>query len=96
MKFPVFDLHCDTALALLGEDLNQAGSLRANAGQVDLDRAGTLGGYAQCFACFTSPLMEAENHISPTVMFEREIATLPREVEHNKNMIRLAHSMDEV
>ena len=25
MKFPVFDLHCDTALALLGEDLNQAG-----------------------------------------------------------------------
>ena len=32
MKFPVFDLHCDTALALLGEDLNQAGSLRTNAG----------------------------------------------------------------
>ena len=32
MKFPVLDLHCDTALALLGEDLNQAGSLRTNAG----------------------------------------------------------------
>lgn len=96
MKFPVLDLHCDTALALLGEDLNQAGSLRTNAGQVDLDRAGKLGGYAQCFACFTSPLMEAENCISPTVMFEREIATIQREVEHNKNMIQLAHSMDEV
>ena len=28
MKFPVFDLHCDTALALLGESLNEAGNLR--------------------------------------------------------------------
>ena len=26
MKFPVFDLHCDTALALLGEDLNRRGA----------------------------------------------------------------------
>ena len=96
MKFPVFDLHCDTALALLGEDLNQAGSLRANAGQVDLDRAGTLGGYAQCFACFTSPLMEAENHISPTVMFEREIATIQREIDRNKDRIALCYTPEEV
>ena len=28
MNFPVFDFHCDTALVLLGDDLNQAGSLR--------------------------------------------------------------------
>lgn len=96
MKFPVFDLHCDTALALLGEDLNQAGSLRANAGQVDLDRAGKLGGYAQCFACFTSPLMEAENHISPTVMFEREIATIQREIDRNKDRIALCYTPEEV
>ena len=27
MKFPVFDLHCDTALALMGEHLDEAGSL---------------------------------------------------------------------
>ena len=50
MKFPVFDFHCDTALALLGEDLNQAGSLRKNTLHIDLERAETLGGYAQCFA----------------------------------------------
>lgn len=46
MKFPVFDFHCDTALALLGEDLNQAGSLRKNTLHIDLERAETLGGYA--------------------------------------------------
>ena len=27
MNFPVFDLHCDTALALLGKDLNQPGRI---------------------------------------------------------------------
>ena len=96
MKFPVFDLHCDTALALLGEDLNQAGSLRTNAGQVDLDRAGMLGGYAQCFACFTSPLMETENHISSTMMFEREIATIQREIDRNKDRIALCYTPEEV
>lgn len=30
MNYPVFDFHCDTALALLGENGNQAGSLRSN------------------------------------------------------------------
>ena len=56
MNFPVFDFHCDTALALLGEDLMGGGSLRSNKLHIDLERAGTLPGYAQCFACFTSPM----------------------------------------
>jgi len=43
MNFPVFDLHCDTALALLGEDMNQAGSLRKNSLHIDLERAKALG-----------------------------------------------------
>ena len=42
MNFPVFDLHCDTALALLGDDLCQAGSLRKNEFHIDLERAKTL------------------------------------------------------
>ena len=58
MNFPVFDFHCDTALAMLGDDRNQAGSLRKNSGHIDLERAGKLGGYAQCFACFTTDLPE--------------------------------------
>ena len=58
MNYPVFDLHCDTALALLGKDLNEAGCLRNNNLMIDLTRAGKLPGYAQCFACFTTPFME--------------------------------------
>ena len=45
MNFPVFDLHCDTALRLLGDDVNQAGSLNANGGHIDLTRAAELSGY---------------------------------------------------
>ena len=47
MNFPVFDFHCDTVFALLGEDMNQAGSLRKNNLHIDLERASKLGGYAQ-------------------------------------------------
>ena len=96
MNFPVFDLHCDTALALLGEDLNQAGSLKTNKLHIDLERAAKLNGYCQCFACFTTPFMEEWNHISPIVVFEREIATIQREIDRNKNRIRIAYSPDEI
>lgn len=43
MNFPVIDLHCDTVLALLGDDMNQAGSLRKNRFHIDLERASRLG-----------------------------------------------------
>lgn len=96
MNVPVFDLHCDTALALLGETVNEAGSLKKNSYHIDLERASRLEGYCQCFACYTMPMMQERFGASPVVVFEREIATIQREVEHNKNMIQLAHSMDEV
>ena len=40
MNIPVFDLHCDTAYALLGEDRNSAGSLKKNNLHIDMERAG--------------------------------------------------------
>ncbi|MBQ8834599.1 MAG: membrane dipeptidase [Oscillospiraceae bacterium] len=92
MNFPVFDLHCDTALALLGEDMNQAGSLRKNDLHIDLERAKELGGYCQCFACFTTPYMEEWHKISPILAFERELATIQREVDKNKDLIGIAYS----
>ena len=46
MNFPVFDLHCDTACALLGEDRNSAGALRKNQLHIDLERAKALAGYS--------------------------------------------------
>jgi len=96
MNFPVFDFHCDTALALLGEDVNQAGSLRKNTLHIDLERASKLGGYAQCFACFTTPMMEEWNHISPIVIFERELATIQREIDLNQDLIAIAYTPDEI
>ncbi len=96
MKFPVFDFHCDTALALLGEDLNQAGSLKKNTLHIDLERAAKLGGYAQCFACFTTPFMEEWYHLSPVVIFERQLATIQREVSKHSDWIAIAYSPKEI
>ena len=96
MNFPVFDFHCDTALALLGEDVNHAGSLRKNNLHIDLERASKLGGYAQCFACFTTPFMEEWHHVSPIVIFEREIATIQREIDANRELIEIAYTPDDI
>ena len=96
MNFPVFDFHCDTALAMLGDDRNQAGSLRKNSGHIDLERAGKLGGYAQCFACFTTDLPEILKGISPIVLFERELATIQREVDKNSDLISIVYSTEDI
>lgn len=96
MKFPVFDLHCDTALMLLGEDRCSLGSLRKNNLHIDLERAGNLSGYAQCFACFTSPLMKLIGRTTVYDMFERELASVLRETEQNADLINLAYSADEI
>ncbi len=96
MKFPVFDLHCDTALALLGEKCDCVGDLRKNEFHIDLERAGTLPGYAQCFACFTSPKLRLPAGLSVTGLFEREMVTILRETEKNADIIRLAYSANEI
>ena len=96
MNIPVFDLHCDTALTLLGETRNEAGSLKKNELHIDLERAAKLEAYCQCFACFTTPMMQEWNKLSPIVVFERELATIQREVDKNKGLIAMAYSMAEV
>lgn len=96
MNIPVFDFHCDTALALLGKDANQAGSLKKNNLHIDLERASSLAGYAQCFACFTTPMMEDWYHVSPVVVFEREIATIQREIDNNRRKISIAYTTDDI
>lgn len=96
MNFPVFDLHCDTSFALLGKELNEAGSLLKNEYHVDLTRAGELDGYAQCFACYTTPEMQSTYKKSPITVFELELATILREVEKNHNRIRLAYTPEDI
>lgn len=96
MNFPVFDLHCDTALALLGKDLQQAGSLRKNEYHIDLERAAQLPGYAQCFACFTTPRDNRPGGTTVTQLFEREMVSVLREVEKNSDLISLIYSAKEI
>ncbi len=96
MNFPVFDLHCDTAYALLGSDHNSAGSLRKNDLHIDLERAKVLPGYAQCFACFTTPYMEEWYRVKPLNMFERELATIQREIDKNKRLMSIAYGPGDI
>ena len=96
MNVSVFDFHCDTALKLLGKDMNSAGELRKNDCHIDLERASVLSGYAQCFACFTTPYMEKWAKVSPVVIFERELVTIQREVDRNKDLISIAYTPEEI
>ncbi len=96
MSFPVFDLHCDTALALLGKNLNEAGSLLCNEYHIDLNRAKSLPAYTQVFACYTTPEMEQRYQKSPVLVFEMELATILREIEKNKDSISLCYSADDI
>ena len=96
MNFPVFDLHCDTALGLLGKDLMGGIELRKNKLHIDLERASKLPGYAQCFACFTTPAMRDWYQVSPLVIFEREMGAILSEIEKNSKKIKLAYSAKDV
>ena len=96
MNFPVFDLHCDTALALIGKELMGGNSLRKNDFHVDLERAKSLPGYAQCFACFTTPAFRDWYKVSPVIAFEREMGEILSQMEANSDWIRQAYSAAEV
>lgn len=96
MNFPVFDLHCDTAFAMLSSTYDNACSLRKNDLHIDLERASGFPGYAQCFACFTSDSQTLPLPISPEVLFTREIAAITEAVNQNNNVIAQAFSAEEI
>ena len=96
MNIPVFDLHCDTGFALLGEGLKEPKKLLENDCHIDLTRASKLPGYAQCFACYTDPTMQEKYGKSPISVFEMELAILLGEMERNHNLIRLAYTPDDI
>ena len=96
MNFPVFDLHCDTALEILRADSKTTCSLRKNKLHVDLERAATLEGYCQCFACFTTPYMEQWGIGSPIDVFEKELETIRREIAINADLVNQVYSVKEI
>ena len=96
MKFPVFDLHCDTALVLLGRDFQANESLKRNTHHIDLMRAGKLDGFTQCFACFTTNWAELPNGLTAMDIFERELAVILRELSQNSDVICQAYTAEDV
>ena len=96
MNIPVFDLHCDTALELLGRDGQTVKSLRKNDCHIDLERAGKLAGYCQCFACFTTPFMQDWMKTSPENVFEKEIAILRKSLQENADVLRQAFTAKDI
>ena len=96
MNIPVFDLHCDTALELLAHDERPERSLRKNDCHIDLERAGKLAGYCQCFACFTTPFMQEWMKVSPEEVFEKEIAILRKALDENADVMKQAFTAADV
>ena len=95
MRLPVFDLHCDTALAL-SERAEQYTSLRSNHRHVDLTRAGELGGYCQCFAMFTTPDFDQWFGKPVTEVFDVMLSNLEKELELNSDTIARAGTAAEI
>lgn len=95
MSFPVFDLHCDTALAMVHYLSKGQGDLRSNPGHIDLTRAKRLPGYAQCFAVYTST-WEKAGRGGAQEMFSKELEAITSQIEKNSDMIGFAKSAKEV
>ncbi len=93
MSYAVFDLHCDTALAMTERG---GARLRRNDCHIDLTRAGELGGYAQCFAMFTTPAFAEWFHKPASEVFDGMLENLERELEANSDLICKAGSAAEI
>ncbi len=95
-QFSVFDLHCDTAYALLGKEFIPEKTLNKNNLHIDLERAAKLPGYCQCFACFTTPMEKLPAGMTIMDLFERELNTIVHEVNRNSDWIRQAFCPEDI
>ena len=96
MKFPVFDLHCDTVTELMGSDLSCSASLRKNSLHIDLERGAQLPGYAQCFAFWSTTGMPLPKGIKAQDLFWREVSLLQDAIDKNSDLIRQARNAAEI
>ncbi len=95
MKFPVFDLHCDTTLKLLGDVGQPAQELRQNTCHIDLVRGMNFPGYCQSFALFSTPTMQryGKNAVS---VFELELDRILYQLDKNQDLISQVYTADDV
>lgn len=96
MKFPVFDLHCDTVTELLGRDFMGETSLRSNQLHIDLERGRKLPGYAQCFGFWSTTDLPLPKGVKVEDVFWREVSLLQDAIDKNSDLIRQARTADDV
>ncbi len=97
MNFPIFDLHCDTAYAILNrEDRMVDKHIQKNNLHIDLERAAKLPGYCQFFACFTTPYEKLPPKMNITDLFERELNGILNEINRHPDQIVQAFSAEEI
>ena len=96
MKFPVFDLHCDTVTELLGRDVKGETSLRSNQLHIDLERGRKLPGYAQCFGFWSTTDLPLPKGVKVEDVFWREVSLLQDAIDKNSDLIRQARTADDV
>ena len=96
MNLPIFDLHCDTAYALLNGGNQPAFALRENPLHIDLNKAAALSDYVQCFACYTSPQNAVCRALGPETVFRMEYDMIQRQLVQNRDTIRLAGNAYEI
>ena len=96
MSFPVFDLHCDSITRLSGRDLNGGENIRSNNFHIDLERGSGLGGYAQCFAFWSTTDMKLPRGLKVQDMFWRQVSFLQDYIDKNSDMIRQARTAAEI
>ncbi len=87
MRFPVFDLHCDTATELAGFFSGTVTPLRRNRFQIDLERAGKLAGFGQCFAFWNEPGLTEQTGIPVQTLFQRALDHFLLQLEQNQDLI---------
>lgn len=92
MKYPVFDLHCDTALELLDNSLRRKCRLYERQGHIDLKRGLALSGYAQQFAFFTTTDMDPNGKFTPEQIFDAMLQNFQDELKVNAQWMEQART----
>lgn len=89
----IIDMHCDTVMALMGQE---GTDLRASANMVDCEKLRRGGYMLQCFAMFVPYAKKDDPAYSPFVVCNKMIDRFWREVEANRDILAPALCYDDI
>lgn len=89
----IIDMHCDTVMALMGQE---GTSLRSSANMVDAEKLRQGGYMLQCFAMFVKYRSRKKENYSPFFECNRMIDRFWREVEANADVLAPAFTYEDI